>query len=130
MFLLFSTVIIPATICFSTTVLIYRHVQSLANRAQTGAAATTTCPRRISRRDVGLLGHTAIVFAIFAIGWAPGIIIYIVEYYRQVNELVVRIFDVIFKLALLIDVMDLFVYNHKVRKYLTGLCLLAFRRPR
>ena len=100
-------------------------MQASLDRVQTGAAATTTTtgPRRISRRDVGLLGHSAIVFVIFIIGWIPTIAIYIVEYYMPVDTLVNSIFDTSFQLALLVVIIDLFLYNHKVRKYLTGLCL-------
>ena len=31
--------------------------------------------------------------------------------------------NVWFQLALLVDIIDLFLYNREVRKYLTGLCL-------
>ena len=116
-------VIIPATICFSTSVLIYRHVRSSANRVQTGAATTATGHRSSSRRDISLLRHSVIVFAIFVIGWTPWIIIYIVGYHSHVDFRVRRVFDVTFQLALLLNIIDLFLYNHKVRKYLTGVCL-------
>ena len=120
-------VIIPATSCFITHALIYRHVQSSLDRVQTGAATTTTGPRRISRRDVGLLRHSAIVLVIFVIGWAPLIVISIVEYYMQIVTLLISIFEVIFQLALLLGIIDLFLYNHKVRKYLIGRCTSCCR---
>ena len=123
-------VIIPATLCLITNALIYRHVRSSSTRVQTGPAASTAAPRRVSRRDVGLLGHSAIVFVIIIIGWVPGIIIYIVEYYRGVDSLVNHAFEASFRLALLANIIDLFLYNHKVRKYLTDRCLLACPRPR
>ena len=116
-------VIIPATICVSTSVLIYRHVRYSSHRVQTGPAATTAGPRRISRRDFGLLGHSVIMFVIFVIGWSPRILSNMSEYFRPVDTLVSRILEVIFQLASLVDITDLFLYNHKVRKYLIGLFL-------
>ena len=113
-------VIIPAGICFSTTVLIYRHLQLPIDRVQTGAAATTTGPRRISRRDISLLRHSVVMFGIFIIGWAPRIINNMIEYFGPVNTLTDRILEVLFQLAVLVDIMDLFLYNHKVRRYLIG----------
>ena len=64
-----------------------------------------------------------IMFTVFVLGWAPWVVVYVVSYYLEVAALPTYVTFVWFQLALLLQVADLFLYNHKIRKYLTGLLL-------
>jgi hypothetical protein len=65
--------------------------------------------------------------SIFIFGWAPWVIVYIVDYYTAVPGFLHAIAFFSNQLTLLLDVIDLFLYNHEVRKYLIGLCLSCCR---
>ena len=67
------------------------------------------------------------MFLVFILGWTPSVMLYIVEYFTSVSSALDAIFFVMFQLALLADIIDLFLYNHEVRKYLIGLCLPCCR---
>ena len=119
--------IIPAFICIVTNARIYLHVCASSTRVQTRSVAQASNQHTISRRDIFLLRHMVIMFCIFIFGWAPWLILYIVEYYTTISVLLDTISFVSNQLALLLDVIDLFLYNHEVRKYLIGLCLPGCR---
>ena len=116
--------ILPAVICVFTNTLIYRHVRSSSNRAQSPDATNASNRRHVSRRDIFLLRHMVIMFAVFVLGWAPWMTGYVVGYYVRVATLVTFLMNIWFQLALMFEMIDLFLYNHEVRKYLTGLLLL------
>jgi hypothetical protein len=69
-----------------------------------------------------------IMFAVFIIGWTPWVTLYIVLYYIVVTPLIAYAVYIWFQLALMLEMIDLFLYNHQVRKYLTKLCLASCRR--
>ena len=119
---------IPAFICIITNALIYRHVLASSRRVQT----STACPDNqyacaISRRDISLLRHMIILFLVFILGWTPSVIVNIAEYYTAVSNLLYDVSFLSFQLALLVVIIDLFLYNHEVRKYLIGLPLCFCR---
>ena len=116
--------IVPALICIVTNIRIYLHVCASSGRVQTRSVARASNQQTISRRDIFLLRHMVIMFSIFIFGWAPWLIVYIVEYYTTISVLLDTIPFVSNQSALLLDVIDLFLYNHEVRKYLIGLCRL------
>ena len=68
-----------------------------------------------------------IMFAVFIIGWTPWVTLYIVLYYIAVTPLITYMIYIWFQLALMFEMIDLFLYNHQVRKYLTHLCLTFCR---
>ena len=119
--------IIPAIICIVTNARIYRYVCASSGRVQTRSAPGASNRETINRRDIFLLRHMVIMFSIFICGWAPWLIVYIVEYFTSISDLLDAISFVSNQLALLLDVIDLFLYNHAVRKYLIGLCLPCCR---
>ena len=106
-----------------SNVLIYRHVSSSSNRVQSPAISTAGHRRGVSRRDIFLLRHMAIMFGIFVAGWTPSFLIPIVEKYTPVHSIVSSSLNLWSELAVLINMIDLFLYNHEVRRYLTGLRL-------
>ena len=119
--------IIPAMICIVTNAQMYRYVCASSNRVQVASTAATRNQTTISRRDIFLLRHMVIMFSIFIFGWAPWLIVYIVNYYTNTSDFVDSISFVSNQFALLFDVIDLFLYNHEVRTYLTGRCLPCCR---
>ena len=118
-----SLVIVPASISGVTNTLIYLHVRSSSRRVQGPVASSVSNRNAVNRRDIFLLKHMIILLGIFLVGWAPWLIIEIVQYFTAVSNIPIYISNVIFQLALLADIVDLFLYNHEVRRYLTELCL-------
>ena len=103
--------------------LIYRHVRASTGRFQGRSVSGAPSRRPISRREIVLLRHMVILFCVFTVGWGPSMIADIVSYNTPVNPILYECATINFQLALLGDIIDLFLYNHEVRKYLTGLCL-------
>ena len=114
--------IIPATICIITNTLIYGRVRSSSNRAQTLDVTNASHQRRVRRRDILLLRHMVIMLTVFVLGWIPVMVAYVAGYYVVVAPVITFLMNVWFQLALMLEIIDLFLYNHKLRKYLTGLC--------
>ena len=83
--MLLSVMIIPAMICIATNVRIYRYVCASSHRVQARSATEASNRQEINRRDIFLLRHMVIMLTIFIFGWAPWLIVYIVEYYTTVS---------------------------------------------
>ena len=73
----------------------------------------------LSSRDARLLKHMIFMFVVFFCGWTP---IYVIRTFNgtssafsPIAQQVVLLIPVI---TLLIDIGDLFLYNHELRKYL------------
>ena len=128
MFLFVSLVILPASIGGVTNTLIYLHVRSSSRRVQGPVAFTASHRSGVNRRDIFLLKHMIILLGVFLVGWVPWLIIEIVECFSDVSDLATYISCISFQLALLVDIVDLFLYNHEVRRYLIGLCLSCCRK--
>ena len=68
-----------------------------------------------------------IMFSVSVGGQTPLSIISIVTTYTSVSPLVNEIAVLWYELALLVNMIDLFLYNHEVRKYLAGFCFRFVR---
>ena len=112
----------PVCVCIVANTLIYLHV-----RASTRRARSRSAPRARHRRDIFLLRHMIFLCCVYMLGWGPSMIVDIVIYHSGGSGLVYDCVTVNFQLALLVDIIDLFLYNREVRKYLTGLCLPRYR---
>ena len=120
--------IVPASICVVSNTLIYLHVRSSSGRVQTQSVANQRHRSNVNRRDIFLLRHMIILFCLFMCGWGPTVIVDVVIYKTGGGELAFDCATINFQLALLLDIVDLFLYNHAVRKYVTGFCFQFFRR--
>ncbi|CAF2851509.1 unnamed protein product [Rotaria sp. Silwood2] len=120
---LISVMIIPSTIYLITNILIYYHVRSSSRRIQPQTIFHNVQQIKISRRDIYLLRHIILMFCVFVTGWAPTSILPIVNHFTYVNILLYGVSTIWCELALLINIIDLYLYNHKVRKYLKSICL-------
>ncbi|CAF3228457.1 unnamed protein product [Rotaria socialis] len=123
-FNLIGIAIIPSAISFITNMLIYYHVRVSSRRVQSETSNTREIHGiKISRRDLYLLRHMVLMFCIFLGGWTPLFIIPIVHHFTPVSNILYALSALWCELALLINMIDLFLYNHKVRKYLISICL-------
>lgn len=83
--------------------------------------------QKISRRDIYLLRHMVLMFCVFVGGWAPTFSMPIITYYTPINNIIFSSISIWCQLALLINIIDLFLYNHEVRKYLKEFCFRHVR---
>ena len=65
-----------------------------------------------------------IMFAVFVLGWAPWVALNIALFYVVGTPIIAYVIYIWCQLALMFEMIDLFLYNHEVRKYLIGLLLL------
>ncbi len=107
--------------------LIYQYVRSSSRRIQPQTISKDIQKLKISRRDIFLIRHMILMFCIFVGGWAPVYIIPIITDYMPVKTTVSSIFTIWCELALLLDMIDLFLYNHELRNHLKDICLRLFR---
>jgi hypothetical protein len=116
---LISIVIVPSIMFFVINMLIYNHVRLSSRRVQLQTISGSVQQRKIiNHRDVALLRHMILMFCIFVGGWAPIYILSIFFYYMPVNAIVDLCVTIWCELALLFDIIDLFLYNHELRMYL------------
>lgn len=73
---------------------------------------------RISRRDIYLLRHTIFMFTMFALGWTPIFTLVAIDYHNTVNQLVYTALQILTVVASVSCMLDLFLYNHELRKYI------------
>lgn len=118
-----SIVVIPSIIFLITNTMIYYYVRSSSRRIQPDHASGRRRSMRISPRDLHLLRHMIVMFCIFVGGWAPSYLLPIVSSYTEVSPILSSAFSLGCELALLLDMIDLHLYNHQMRNYLQDLCL-------
>ena len=111
-------IVMPCVVCLVSNGLIFYHVHASSRRVQTGAVPNEGQRRPVSQRDLHLLRHMIIMFAVSVTGWAPTSISRILEKYISVSQLITESLIGWYGLALLFNVVDLFLYNHEVRRYL------------
>jgi hypothetical protein len=118
---------IPSIICLIINMLIYHHVRTSSHRVQPQTISIKIQQENISHRDIVLLRHMVLMFCVFVGGWAPTFILPIVNYYTPVNPIVSSCCTIWCEIAVLFDVMDLFWFNHELRKYFKEVCQRCFR---
>ncbi len=106
----------------NSIIFIYAHRSARRVRPTNGESANTPI---LSQRDAHLLKHMIFMYVVFFCGWAPPYMIRAVTVSVSVlSPIVVQIFYISSAACILIDIVDLFLYNHELRQYLTN------RRPR
>jgi hypothetical protein len=97
--------------------IIFIYVQRSTRRVQP-ANGESAHAITIGHRDTRLLKHMIFIFAVFICGWAPIYIIMIINWNGVVvSPIVLQVFLTVPVVSLFIDVADLFLYNHELRKY-------------
>ena len=110
--------VIPLLICFINNIIIFKYVRSLTNRVQPAFIVLSNNPlQQINRRDMHLLRHMIIMFCIFVGGWSPIYIYAITVYDFDFTSMVVSLLILLAEMSLLFDIINLFLYNHGLRKY-------------
>jgi hypothetical protein len=75
----------------------------------------------LSHRDAYLLKHMIFMFTVFWGTWTPAyIIMAIIGYGISVSPIIVQVLFMLPSLGQLVEIGDLFLYNHELRKYLTN----------
>jgi hypothetical protein len=96
------------------------------------AVATTTCATRNSNhqhaRDMHLLKHMLFVFVVSVGGWAPTYIVSLLVQDGTTLYTAYLILQLLAEWSSLIVILDLFWYNHELRKYLIERLLNCLHR--
>ncbi|CAF1211506.1 unnamed protein product [Adineta steineri] len=116
-------VICPSFIFFIINSLIYIKVRLLTRRVRSSVSllirvSGSEHKSKISQRDVRLLRHMIIMFSIFIGGWTPLYLLLAIENAFYIHPILLACFTIWCELALLCDIIDLYLYNHELRKYL------------
>ena len=123
---LIMNMIIPFICILVINIAIIRHVRFSSHRVQPQSQTDRIVPvkkRKISRREIYLLRHLSFMFCIYIIGWTPLCLLPLVTYGKYVPKTIYFSVSVLSELCLLCVIIDLFFYNHGVRKYLINLLL-------
>ncbi|UJR21680.1 hypothetical protein I4U23_024757 [Adineta vaga] len=111
-------VIIPALICLVINILIFQHVRSSTNRVQPSfTTGNENQYLQINRRDLYLLRHMIISFCIFLGGWSPVYLYNVIVFEPSFVSIISSICVLLAELSLLLDIIDLYLYNHELRRY-------------
>ncbi len=120
-------VVVPALITLILNLFIFKHVRASSRRIQVQTNTnsmnitmniTMGHQPRINRRDISLLKHTIYIFGIFIIGWAPIYLLIAIDYNGTVIPLVYTILELLAVISSLSCMLDLFLYNHELRRYI------------
>jgi len=103
-----------------TNSIIFIYTRRSTRRIQAANGENAQAPI-LSHRDARLLKHMIFLFAVDFCGWAPIYTIQIINWNGvAVSPIVVQIFLTVPVASFFIDVADLFLYNHELRRYLTN----------
>ena len=119
-------VIIPSLICSIAHLIVFNYVRSSSRRIQPSFQITTNHlnnhqQQRINRRDTHLLRHMIIMFSIFVGGWSPIYIYTIINPDISLSLLLPSLFTLLAQSCLQCDIINLFIYNHELSKYLQNI---------
>jgi hypothetical protein len=112
-------VILPLIIIAIFNAIIFLKVRSSSRRIHTTALPSTAAidRRQQNARDVHLLKHMLFMFVVFIIGWAP-LYIYLVIILNPFSYYWLYVaFQILAAVSVIIDLLDLFLYNHDIRQY-------------
>ena len=111
-------VIIPSLICLIINIIIFKYVRTSTSRVQTLSAVVTYTPHQyLSRRGLHLLPHLIFMFCIVVGGCSP-INLYLFINWVNPNFIMLWSFMMLAELSTLVDIINFFLYNHELRRYL------------
>ena len=110
--------VIPTIFLAITNGFIFNHAHRSARRLQNANQAQASV---LNERDKRLLKHMIFMFSVFFVGWVPLYIISVINWngdgFPYIALHAVEILPVV---TLLIDVLNLFLYNYDLRNYFTN----------
>ncbi|CAF1045313.1 unnamed protein product [Adineta steineri] len=119
-YLLIIVAIIPTLCLFITNSIIFIYARSSTRRVQPIHGNDIQAPL-LTNRDVRLLKHMIFMFSTFFCGWVPIYILTVVNPSSSAISLVqFNIVRLLPELSTLIIILDLFIYNHELRRYFTN----------
>jgi hypothetical protein len=77
-------------------------------------------------RDVCLLKHMLFLHIVFVIGWTPISLLSIIELYIKIPVLLYLFLRLLPPISLVINILDLFIYNRELRQYFKERFLKSF----
>jgi hypothetical protein len=104
-------------LCY-TFYLICSCIYSSTRRIIPAENTTTTRNVLLTNRDSRVLKHMIFMFSIYTAGWTP-IYVCIVTKPQWFNFLIFDFMELMPQFSMLIDIVDLFIYNHRLRNYLS-----------
>jgi len=111
--------VLPAIGLAITNSIIFKSTRRSTRRVQPANGENAQAPA-LSHRDARLLKHMIFLFTVFICGWTPIYIIIIIDWNGiAVSPIVLQVFLTVPVASVFIDVTDLFLYNHELRRYLT-----------
>jgi len=114
------SIILPAIFLATTNTTIFIYVRRSTRRIQP-ANGETAQASSLGHRDASLLKHMLFLFSVDFFGWLPAYIVMILLMSgTTISPIIVQISLTVPTGSLLIDVADLFFYNHELRKYFTN----------
>lgn len=123
-------VILPSLISLFINLMIFHHVRQSTKRvnaqsqtiniddSSTIATATNSNYKTISHRDLRLLRHIVFMFCMFIGGWSPVYIYALVKPISPWSSLTLSLLILLAECSLFVDVINLFIYNHELRRRL------------
>ena len=123
---LVTLVVIPSIISTINNILIFTHVHSSSNRVQSslsivGPSRSSASLSTRHRRDIHLARHMIFMLCIFMIGWTPMFTFGVIRPNYDVDMIVFATFTLIAEVCLSINLLNLFSFNHELRRYLFSL---------
>ena len=116
MYQLIIIFIVPSILNAMLNSAIFRKV-SLSSQRLISELKKSSSMEALNNRDVSLLKHMIFLHIIFVIGWAPIAFIPILELFITIPHLIALLLRVLPSISLLINIVDLYVYNHELRQY-------------
>lgn len=76
---------------------------------------------QFNRRDLHLFRHMVFMLSIFVIGWSPIYILLSIQDQFTIDPVLVIFLTVLCQVALLCDIIELYVYNRELRNFYRAL---------
>jgi hypothetical protein len=126
---LFVIVILPSTLNGIFNLLIFLKVKLSTRRLSAGTMKVSNIQSHqkcLNCRDVCLLKHMLFLHIVFVIGWTPINLLSIIELYIEIPVLLYLFLRLLPPISLLINILDLFIYNRELRQYFKERFLKSF----
>ncbi len=103
----------------ATNIIIFSYTHHSTRRVQPANGESAQAPT-LSHRDARLLKHMIFMFVVFFCGWIPIYIIAAIDWNgTAISNVLLHGLEILPVVSLFIDLADLFLYNHELRRYFT-----------
>ena len=93
-------------------------VRQSSRRIQTESSQTGNQQGQFNRRDLHLFRHMIVMISIFIGGWTPLYTLLSIQSQFTIEPILSSSLTIVCELALLCDIIDLYLYNHELRNFL------------